>query len=322
MTTGRAGPSTRAAPPCRLVRSGGTVPGVVVSCGSLARVSSSGAVRGDGDGWVHCADGRRRWGRFGAAGLLLRVPAADGSALVLLQYRAAWTHQGQRWGLPGGARHSDEDPVATALREAREEAGVDSAHVRVVAEDTDHPAGDAWSYTTVSADAPGPLPLHANLESAELRWVPEPEVAQLPLHAGFAARWPSLRTRPTTLLVDAANVVGSVPDGWWHDRAGAAQRLLRRCAATVPATFPLPGGELRWVQRCVVVLEGAASAASDVPGLEIVRAAGSGDDALAEIAAREPESLLVSADRGLRGRMPASATSVGPSVLLGRLPRH
>ncbi|MGW2544789.1 hypothetical protein ACWC5I_28915, partial [Kitasatospora sp. NPDC001574] len=27
------------------------------------------------------------------------------------------------------------------------------------------------------------------------------------------------------LLVDAANVVGSVPDGWWRDRRGAAERL-------------------------------------------------------------------------------------------------
>ena len=30
------------------------------------------------------------------------------------------------------------------------------------------------------------------------------------------------------LVVDAANVVGSVPDGWWKDRAGAARRLHER----------------------------------------------------------------------------------------------
>ena len=29
----------------------------------------------------------------------------------------------------------------------------------------------------------------------------------------------------TDLVVDAANVVGSRPDGWWHDREGAASRL-------------------------------------------------------------------------------------------------
>ena len=32
----------------------------------------------------------------------------------------------------------------------------------------------------------------------------------------------------STLVVDGANVVGSVPDGWWKDRAGAARRLHER----------------------------------------------------------------------------------------------
>ena len=27
------------------------------------------------------------------------------------------------------------------------------------------------------------------------------------------------------IVVDGANVVGSVPDGWWRDRRGAAERL-------------------------------------------------------------------------------------------------
>jgi predicted RNA-binding protein with PIN domain len=30
----------------------------------------------------------------------------------------------------------------------------------------------------------------------------------------------------TRWLVDASNVIGSKPDGWWRDREGAAQRLL------------------------------------------------------------------------------------------------
>ncbi len=32
----------------------------------------------------------------------------------------------------------------------------------------------------------------------------------------------------SVLVVDAANVVGSVPDGWWKDRGGAARRLHER----------------------------------------------------------------------------------------------
>lgn len=30
------------------------------------------------------------------------------------------------------------------------------------------------------------------------------------------------------LVVDAMNVIGSRPDGWWHDRAGAVRGLVRR----------------------------------------------------------------------------------------------
>ena len=80
-------------------------------------------MRGDGDGWVVSETGMY-WGRHGAAGLLLRAPRADGSAAVLLQHRAPWSHQGGTWGLPGGARDSHETPEEAAKREAHEEAGL------------------------------------------------------------------------------------------------------------------------------------------------------------------------------------------------------
>ncbi|MGH3979314.1 MAG: NUDIX hydrolase [Pseudonocardiaceae bacterium] len=283
---------------------------------------SGSVVRGDGDGWVYCADGQQRWGRFGAAGLLLRAPDPAGDPVLLLQHRAAWTHQGDRWGLPGGACNSGETAIDTALREAREEAGLDTGAIRVAGEQVTHPGRDDWSYTTVLADAAAPLPVTANQESAELRWVPEPEVGGLALHPALAESWPALRARPHTLLVDAANVVGAVPDGWWRDRAAAAERLLRRLACLGQRTVALPGGGFGWLRRCVAVLEGVASAAPDVAGVQVVRAPGSGDDTLAELAGREPECLVVTADRGLRARLPADAVAVGPSTLLGWLRPH
>jgi 8-oxo-dGTP diphosphatase len=54
--------------------------------------------------------------------------------------------------------------------------------------------GNRWTYTTVVADADGLLQTVPNMESAELRWVIEDEVAELPLHPGFAASWRRLRT--------------------------------------------------------------------------------------------------------------------------------
>src|SRR5690606_4660163 len=57
--------------------------------------------RDPGDAWVVAPTGERYWGRFGAAGLL----ALDADLGVLLQHRVAWSHFGDTWGLPGGARH-------------------------------------------------------------------------------------------------------------------------------------------------------------------------------------------------------------------------
>ncbi|BDE12096.1 hypothetical protein Mkiyose1665_22450 [Mycobacterium kiyosense] len=137
------------------------------------------------------------WGRFGAAGLLLRAPRPDGTPAVLLQHRAVWSHQGGTWGLPGGARDSHETPEQTAVREAREEAGLDAELLTVrttlVTAEIAGLRGTRWSYTTVVADAAELLETVANRESAELRWVGEDDVAELPLHPGFAASWERLR---------------------------------------------------------------------------------------------------------------------------------
>ena len=151
-------------------------------------------MRGDGDGWVVSDNGAAYWGRHGAAGLLLRAPGHDGSAAVLLQHRAAWSHQGGTWGLPGGARDSHETVEQAAVREAHEEAGLTAERLTVrTTVVTATASGSTWTYTTVIADAPELLETVPNRESAELRWVPEDDVAELPLHPGFAASWAQLR---------------------------------------------------------------------------------------------------------------------------------
>jgi 8-oxo-dGTP diphosphatase len=59
--------------------------------------------------------------------------------------------------------------------------------------------GSRWTYTTVIADAAELLATVPNRESAELRWVAEDEVADLPLHPGFAASWQRLREVAATI---------------------------------------------------------------------------------------------------------------------------
>ncbi|MBW0018863.1 MAG: NUDIX domain-containing protein [Mycobacterium sp.] len=157
-------------------------------------------MRGDGDGWVKAANGNRFWGRYGAAGLLLRAPAGDGRTAVLLQRRAIWSHQGGTWGLPGGARDSHESAEAAAIREAREETGVrlDQITVRATVV-TAAPAGTGWTYVTVIADADELLPVVPCPESADLSWIVEGDVADLRLHPGLAASWQRLRSLQTVM---------------------------------------------------------------------------------------------------------------------------
>jgi hypothetical protein len=127
----------------------------------------------------------------------------------------------------------------------------------------------------------------------------------------------------TVLLVDAANVVGSRPDGWWRDRLGAAERLLARLGGLVGRTLPGPDGAEVSLAEVVAVVEGRAREAAAPDAVRVVRAPGSGDDALAacaaELAAAGTAVLAVTADRGLRDRLPAGAAVTGPGWLLAAL---
>lgn len=141
----------------------------------------------DGDGWLECAQGHRHWGRFGAAGLLAVAPGP----YVLLQHRAPWSHGGDTWGVPGGARTSTETAEQAARRETVEETGLDLTDLVVHAEHVlDH---GTWSYTTFVATLPERRAVVPDRESVDLRWVAVPDVDLLPLHAAIAASWSALR---------------------------------------------------------------------------------------------------------------------------------
>lgn len=116
------------------------------------------------------------------------------------------------------------------------------------------------------------------------------------------------------LIVDSANVVGSVPDGWWRDRAAAACRLRDRLAGA--ADHGLPG--VPPPLEVVLVVEGAASQVASVPGVRVVAAPGSGDDTVVELvrAAGDRPCTVITADRALRERVRASGARVlGPRVV-------
>lgn len=333
--------------------------------------------RDSGDAWVVAPTGERYWGRYGAAGLL----AIDPERGVLLQHRVSWSHFGGTWALPGGARHEGESAQDAAVRESQEEAGVpDGAVVPRLQSIFDL---GYWSYTTVVADVRVPFtPVISDPESVALEWVPIDQVDALPLHPGFAASWPALRAllevRPA-LVIDAANVVGSVPDGWWKDRADAAGRLRARVARILDGDgivadvggrgagytdagladsgftavgftddadpWAATGGNIHWYPETSFVVEEEARAltgseelaelnAAVVAGpagvgaaglLRVVRADGSGDDAIimetARLVSERRRVVVVTSDRELRGRaIAAGAQVVSSGWLLAQFP--
>jgi hypothetical protein len=113
------------------------------------------------------------------------------------------------------------------------------------------------------------------------------------------------------LIVDGANVVGSRPDGWWRDRAGAAARLRDRLAAAVER------GVVPAAVEVVLVVEGKARDIDKSGRIRVLSAPGSGDDAIVGVArSAEGPALVVTADRALRDRVVAAGASVvGPGTL-------
>ena len=153
-------------------------------CGKLAVM----AVR-DGDGWVNCRCGSKHWGVNGAAGLLLY--RADE---ILLQHRAPWVHNGDTWGIPGGARDSHESALEAALRESNEEIGIDSRFVTAQFSHLDDHID--WRYETIVAllEPEGAL-FKNNHETVDLRWFSIAQVTEANLHPSFARSWPTISAR-------------------------------------------------------------------------------------------------------------------------------
>lgn len=230
------------------------------------------------------------------------------------------------------AGHSDDDnaPGSAPTRRRR--------RIPPLVQESDDPV--EWTYTTVVADAPRPLETVPNNESLELRWVPETRVAELRLMPAFAAAWEAgLRSEPVELVVDVANVLGSRPNGWWKDRVGATTQLLGELGVGMPRTLELPlssaapatsapaaasngsAREFGWVARAHAVIEGAARDAEHSGPFVLHQAAGSGDDAIVALATEldggTRRVVVVTADRGLRARLPGGVVVVGPRALLG-----
>jgi hypothetical protein len=108
------------------------------------------------------------------------------------------------------------------------------------------------------------------------------------------------------LLIDAANVIGSRPTGWWRDRPGSARAFVERVRAAAEAD--------RFDQPIVVVLEGRSRSGIEegiAEGVSVLHAPRSGDEMLIAVVTDATSHVtLVSADRALRERAEALGAKV------------
>ncbi|WP_254409632.1 NTP pyrophosphohydrolase [Streptomyces sp. AC495_CC817] len=134
-----------------------------------------------------------------------------------------------------------------------------------------------------------------------------------------------LEVRPA-LVVDAANVVGSVPDGWWKDRAGAAARLRDRLSGVAVPAEDLDLDATAWFPEVALVVEGQARAIAEDSGAEalaespaegapvagvgslaVIAADAAGDDAIVDVVAHRVAGgalvVAVTSDRELQARV-------------------
>lgn len=131
------------------------------------------------------------------------------------------------------------------------------------------------------------------------------------------------------LVVDAANVVGSVPDGWWRDRAGATVRLRDSLVAVASHGLEAAGApdELRrGPVDVVLVVEGAAHGVAAVPGVRVMSSPGSGDDTVVEVVdehGTKRPCFVATADRELADRVRRlGAVVIGPRMVRQRARRQ
>lgn len=120
----------------------------------------------------------------------------------------------------------------------------------------------------------------------------------------------------THLVVDAMNVVGSRPDGWWHDRHGAVLGLVDRVREAAPRLD---------AERVTVVADGRGEDEDPGAGGVALLWAGRGPDAaddriVALLEQGDRPARVVTADRRLRDRVRALGAEVeGPRTFLDLL---
>jgi len=168
------------------------------------------------EGHVTCGRGHKHWGRYGAAGLLIRAKGADGRWRYLLHKRGENSDHPGTWGIPGGALHEGEMPEMGAIREATEELGVLPTLRPTHTVTDDH---DGWVYYSVAVDSPAMFQPSVDGSTAHetggWAWMTAAEIGSHPgMHPGFAESFTAVRrARGSKTLTKGENMPVPIEDG-------------------------------------------------------------------------------------------------------------
>jgi 8-oxo-dGTP pyrophosphatase MutT (NUDIX family) len=176
-------------------------------------------------GW---ARSRLRWNAFApspesgapppreAAVLVLLIDGPDGVQVLLTKRALDLRHYPGEWVFPGGKKDStDADSTATALREAREEVGLDGTSVHILGSlpTTVDPDGKstvtpvlAWS---VCPEFPGPV---NSKEVADVRWVAIRDVSASGRAAPRSKELASLVSKLGSMTIEIIDAVVALLD--------------------------------------------------------------------------------------------------------------
>ena len=140
----------------------------------------------NGDGYFADAFPEKLWGKYGAAGVMLRHVDENGTPRYLVVQRGPIVSSNKgKWQLPGGALNSKENDYQGTARELWEELETPDGYLDTIQSKGevrfDHKSG--WHYTNITADVPEQFtPKVDGTETGDAKWVTAEELKQLPLH--------------------------------------------------------------------------------------------------------------------------------------------
>jgi len=129
-----------------------------------------------------------------------------------------------------------------------------------------------------------------------------------------------------TWFIDAMNVIGSRPDGWWRDRDGAARRLVDEIRAWAPedVTVVLDAGPDDLLRVTSSEVRACEDGGRNIVYVTVVRAPRRGrnaaDDEIVRLVGDHDDALVVTSDAELARRVRALGADVmGAGEFRGRL---